>query len=601
MIESAPNRPKVEKGSSLEAAVPNEAVRRWIRESVELCQPDQVRVLNGSAEERCDLIRQAVAEGVLIELNQQKLPGCYLHRSNPNDVARTEHLTFICTPGPDLAGPTNHWMDPKQAYQKLGDLFNGCMRGRTMYVVPFVMGPLNSPMAKVGVQLTDSIYVAISMGVMTRMGTCAWGQLGDDDEFTRCLHSIGDLNPERRYICHFPLDNTIWSFGSGYGGNALLGKKCLALRLASYQGYQEGWMAEHMLLMGVTNPQGQKVYVAAAFPSACGKTNFAMLIPPPAYRQAGWKITTIGDDIVWMYVNPEDGRLWAVNPEAGYFGVVPGTNADTNPNAMAMISHDTIFTNVALLPDGDVWWEGKTDTPPKECIDWTGKKWTPESGRPAAHPNSRFTTPMTNNPVLDPRVDDPAGVPVSALIFGGRRSKAVPLIYQAFDWMHGVYLGAMLGSETTSAATGQVGVVRRDPMAMLPFCGYNMGWYFGHWLRMRKRIRECPRLFHVNWFRKDDKGKFIWPGYGENMRVLEWIFGRVLGHARASESVLGWVPRASDINLKGLDPAIFEAAQAIATSTLKEEIHSQDEIFLKLAGDMPKELIFERELLISRL
>ena len=601
MIESAPNRPKVEKGSSLEAAVPNEAVRRWIRESIELCQPDQVRVLNGSAEERRELIRQAVSGGVLIELNQQKLPGCYLHRSNPNDVARTEHLTFICTPGPDLAGPTNNWMDPKQAYQKLGDLFTGSMRGRTMYVVPFVMGPLNSPMAKVGVQLTDSIYVAISMGIMTRMGTCAWDQLGDDDEFTRCLHSIGDLKPERRYICHFPQDNAIWSFGSGYGGNALLGKKCLALRLASYQGYQEGWMAEHMLLMGVTNPDGQKVYVAAAFPSACGKTNFAMLIPPPAYRQAGWKITTIGDDIVWMYVNPEDGRLWAVNPEAGYFGVVPGTNALTNPNAMAMISHDTIFTNVALLPDGDVWWEGKTDAPPKECIDWTGKKWTPDSGKPAAHPNSRFTTPMKNNPVLDPRVDDPAGVPVSALMFGGRRSKAVPLIYQAFDWMHGVYLGAMLGSETTSATTGQVGVVRRDPMAMLPFCGYNMGWYFGHWLRMRKRMRECPRLFHVNWFRKDDKGKFIWPGYGENMRVLEWIVGRALGHARASESVLGWVPRAADLNLKGMEPSTFEAAQVVDTPTLKQEIHSQDEIFLKLAGDMPKELIFERELLISRL
>ncbi|MBL8796813.1 MAG: phosphoenolpyruvate carboxykinase (GTP) [Planctomycetia bacterium] len=583
--------------------IPNPHVRAWVAECAAMCQPDRIHVLNGSAAERQELLQQAVAEGVLLPLNQQKLPGCYLHRSNPNDVARTEQCTFICTPSERLAGQTNNWMDPKQCYAMLGQLFSGSMRGRTLYVVPFVMGPLGSPLAKVGVEITDSIYVAISMGVMTRMGDCAWKELQGSDEFTRCLHSVGDCNPERRYICHFPLDNVIWSFGSGYGGNALLGKKCLALRLAGWMGYQQGWMAEHMLLMGVTSPDGAKTYVAAAFPSACGKTNFAMLIPPEKYLKAGWKINTLGDDIAWMYVNKHDGRLYAINPEAGYFGVVPGTSYQTNPNAMAIIQRDTIYTNVALLPDGDVWWEGKTETPPAACIDWTGQPWTPNCGRPAAHPNSRFTAPMRNNPVLDPQADDPNGVPISGIIFGGRRTKTIPLVFQAFNWIHGVYLGATLGSETTAAATGQLGVVRRDPMAMLPFCGYNINYYFTHWIRMRKQMKDCPRIFHVNWFRKGDDGKFLWPGFGENMRVLKWIVDRCKGQGYAAETLLGWMPRPEDIDLDGLNLPLgrIEAAQSIDLEEIKTEVLTQTELFMKLAGELPKELIFLRELLISRL
>jgi phosphoenolpyruvate carboxykinase (GTP) len=604
MSGSNPPAPADDLGCPVIGELPaNPHVRQWLVECVALCRPDRVRVLDGGPAEKQALLDQAVDEGALIRLNREKLPGCYLHRSHPDDVARTEHCTFICTPNERLAGPSNNWMPPREAYDRLRGLFAGCMRGRTMYVVPFVMGPLGSPLARVGVELTDSIYVAISMGVMTRMGRAAWQELGDGNDFTRCLHSVGELDPARRYICHFLEDNTIWSFGSGYGGNALLGKKCLALRLASYQGFQQGWMAEHMLLMGVTDPDGEKRYVAGAFPSACGKTNFAMLIPPEKYRQAGWKITTVGDDIVWMYVNAEDGRLYAVNPEAGYFGVVPGTSERTNPNAMAMISHDTVYTNVALLPDGDVWWEGKTDEPPAECLDWTGRPWTPGCGRPAAHPNSRFTTPMANNPVLDPRVDDPGGVPVSGIIFGGRRSKGVPLVYQAFNWIHGVYMGATLGSETTAAATGQVGVVRRDPMAMLPFCGYNINLYITHWIRMRKRMRDCPRIFQVNWFRTDDAGHFLWPGFGENMRVLEWIVNRCSGRAYAAETILGWMPRPEDIDLEGLDitPEQFAQAQAIDVESIKREILTHEELFLKLAGELPKELIFQRELLIARL
>jgi phosphoenolpyruvate carboxykinase (GTP) len=578
-------------------------VRQWLAECVALCQPECVRVLDGSQAEKRDLLNQAVADGVLIRLNQEKLPGCYLHRSHPNDVARTEHCTYICTPNENLAGAANNWMAPKKAYELLRSLFAGCMRGRTMYVVPFVMGPVGSPLARVGVEITDSIYVAISMGIMTNMGKTAWQQLGDSGDFTRCLHSVGDLDPKRRYICHFIEDDTIWSYGSGYGGNALLGKKCLALRLASYQGFQQGWMAEHMLLMGATDPHGDKTYIAGAFPSACGKTNFAMLIPPEKYRRAGWKITTLGDDIVWMYVKPDDGRLYAINPEAGYFGVLPGTSARTNPNAMEMISHDTIYTNVALLPDGDVWWEGKTSQPPRECLDWRGEPWTPGCGRPAAHPNSRFTVPMANNSVLDPHVHDAEGVPVSGIVFGGRRSKGVPLVYQAFNWIHGVYLGATLGSETTAAATGQVGVVRRDPMAMLPFCGYNINLYFAHWIRMRKRMKDCPRIFQVNWFRTDDDGRFLWPGYSENMRVLEWIINRCRGRAYAAETILGWMPRPSDIDLEGLDMSLeqFAAVQAIDAESMKREILTHEELFLKLAGELPKELIFQRQLLIDRL
>jgi phosphoenolpyruvate carboxykinase (GTP) len=588
-------------GGSPEARA-NEAVRRWIQECIDLCQPDKVVWCNGSLDERKQMFEQGVKDGVFIRLNQEKLPGCYYHRSNQNDVARTEHLTFICTANEDAAGPTNNWMDAKAAYAKLRGLFKGCMKGRTMYVLPFVMGPIGSPLAKVGIELTDSLYVAASMSIMTRMGDVAWDQLGDSDEFTRCLHSVGDVNPDRRYICHFPKDNTIWSFGSGYGGNALLGKKCLALRIASYLGQQQNWMAEHMLLMGVRDPSGHKSYVAAAFPSACGKTNFAMLIPPDQYKQAGWQITTLGDDIVWMWAD-KDGRLRAINPEAGYFGVVPGTNYQTNPNAMECIKRDTIYTNVGLLPDGDVWWEGKTEDPPRECLDWTGQKWTPDCGRKAAHPNSRFTAPAVNNPVLDPAYDDPDGVPVSAIIFGGRRSRTIPLVFQSFNWVHGVYVGATLGSETTAAATGQVGVVRRDPMAMLPFLGYNIRDYLTHWFRMRKRMKDPPRIFHVNWFRKNDQGRFMWPGFGENMRVLEWILNRTRGRAAAVETPLGWMPRPEDINLDGLGMTASDlaAVQSIDIDEVKSEIVSQEELFLKLAGDLPKEIIFQRELLISRL
>jgi phosphoenolpyruvate carboxykinase (GTP) len=572
-----------------------------VEECVELCEPDSVVWCDGSSAQRQELLDLGVQQGIFIKLNPQKRPGCYLHRSNPNDVARSEQLTFICTPGEDMAGPTNNWMETKAAYAKLRGLFRSSMRGRVMYVVPFVMGPIGSPLAKVGVQVTDSLYVAVSMSIMTRMGDVAWRQLGDGDDFTRCLHGLGDVNPDRRFICHFPLDNTIWSFGSGYGGNALLGKKCMALRIASFLGQQQGWMAEHMLLMGVASPAGEKTYLAAAFPSSCGKTNFAMLIPPEKFRQQGWKVTTVGDDIVWMWVDEKSGRLRAINPESGYFGVVPGTNDQSNPNAMACMSHDTIFTNVALLPDGDVWWEGKTAQPPAEAIDWMGQRWTPDCGTKAAHPNSRFTAPMSNNPALDEAADEPAGVPVSAIVFGGRRSKNVPLVFQAFNWVHGVYLGATLGSETTAAATGQVGVVRRDPMAMLPFIGYNIRDYLVHWFRMRKRMADCPRIFHVNWFRKDERGNYMWPGFGENMRVLKWIIERSRGRAYARETLLGWMPGAKDIDLEGLPDVDFEKIQHVELDEVKLELMSQEELFLKLAGDLPKEMIFQRELLVSRL
>jgi phosphoenolpyruvate carboxykinase (GTP) len=581
----------------------NDVVLHWVEECIALCQPNHVVWLDGSLDERRALVREGVSQGVFIELNQQKLPNCYLHRSNPNDVARTEQLTFICTPSQDMVGPTNNWIETRAGYAKLRGLFHGCMHGRTMYVVPFVMGPIGSPLAKVGVQLTDSVYVAVSMGIMTRMGDVAWKQLGDDDEFTRCLHSLGDVNPERRYICHFPLDNTIWSFGSGYGGNALLGKKALALRLASFLGQQQGWMAEHMLLLGAQGPTGEKTYVAAAFPSASGKTNFAMMIPPKKYQDDGWKITTIGDDIVWMWVDEKDGKLRAINPEAGYFGVLPGTNEKTNPNAVASMQRDTIYTNVALTPDGDVWWEGKSKAPPPQAIDWTGQPWTPDCGRKAAHPNSRFTAPAQNNPALDPAWDDPNGVPVHGIIFGGRRSRTIPLVYQAFNWVHGVYVGATLGSETTAAATGQVGVVRRDPMAMLPFIGYNVRDYLVHWIRMRKKMSDCPRIFHVNWFRTDEQGNFIWPGFGENMRILKWIIDRSRGRAYAKETILGWMPRPKDIDLEGLaiNHADLEKLQSVDIDEFKAEMLSQEELFLKLAGEMPKEMVFQRELLVSRL
>ena len=579
----------------------NPAVLKWVNETAEVCKPDRIYWCNGSEQEKELLTNQAVAEGVVIRLNQQKLPGCYLHRSNPNDVARSEQNTFICTPRREEAGPTNNWAPPAEMYHKLRGLCAGAMRGRTMYVVPYLMGPPGSPLSKVGVELTDSIYVALSMRIMTRMGDVAYDELGDGAHFNRGLHCMLDVNPERRYICNFPHDNTIISVGSNYGGNVLLGKKCLALRIGSWLGKREGWLAEHMLIVGIESPTGQKTYITAAFPSASGKTNVAMMIPPPHFK--GWKVWTIGDDIAWMKPGP-DGRLFAINPEAGYFGVVPGTNSETNPNAMAAISHDTIYTNVALLPDGDVWWEGKDGPVPKECIDWKGNPWTPDSKEPAAHPNSRFTAPMANNPALAPEANDPNGVPISAIIFGARRPTTMPLVYQAFNWIHGVYVGATMGAETTAAASGTQGVVRRDPMAMLPFCGYHMGDYFAHWLNMRKSIQCPPRIFHVNWFRKDETGKFLWPGFGENMRVLKWIVDRCHGRAGAEETPLGWVPNSRAVDLSDMDgfsEEAFERLQNINTEEWRKEVIAQDELFLKIYSNLPKELIFQRELLVARL
>ena len=579
----------------------NQSLISWVESQIQLCQPDQVHWCDGSEAERAALTEQAVAQGVLVRLNQEKLPGCYYHRSNPNDVARVEQCTFICTQMQEEAGPTNNWMAPKAMYDKLRGLCAGAMKGRTMYVVPYLMGPAGSPLTKVGIELTDSLYVVLSMRIMARMGQVALEQLGDSDDFNRGLHCMLDLHPDRRFIAHFPQDNAVISVGSNYGGNVLLGKKCLALRIGSYLGRNEGWMAEHMLILGVESPDGEKTYVAAAFPSACGKTNFAMMVPPPHFK--GWKIWTVGDDIAWMKPGP-DGRLYAINPEAGYFGVVPGTNSKSNPIAVKIIQRDTIFTNVALTPDGDVWWEGKDGPVPQECLDWRGQRWTPESKEKAAHANSRFAAPMANNPSLDPLANDPNGVPISAIIFGGRRADTMPLVYQAFNWIHGVYIGATMGSEMTAAAVGGQGQVRRDPMAMLPFCGYDMGDYFRHWIVMRKLIQFPPRIFHVNWFRKDSDGQFLWPGFGENMRVLKWIVDRCNGRANAVETPLGWVPYAKDFDLQGLKdypPEKFDRVQNINYDDWRRELLQQDELFMKIYAHLPKELIFQRELLVARL
>jgi phosphoenolpyruvate carboxykinase (GTP) len=576
------------------------ALRDWVKEVAALTKPDAIVWCDGSEAEKKRFTAQAVDAGILIELNQKKRPGCYLHRSDPNDVARTEQLTFVCTPKKIDAGPTNNWSDPTETYAKLHGMLEGSMRGRTMYVVPYVMGPLGSPLSKVGVELTDSLYVVLNMRIMTRMGTAALDQLGESSDFNRGIHGTLDLNPERRLICHFPQDNMIISVGSGYGGNALLSKKCFALRIASVLGRDEGWLAEHMLILGLQSPEGETTYVAAAFPSACGKTNLAMLTPPAEFK--GWKVTTVGDDIAWMRVGP-DGRLWAVNPENGYFGVAPGTSAKSNLNAMKMVEHDTIFTNVAMTPDGDVWWEGMDVPPPDGLLDWQSRPWKKDSGEKAAHPNSRFTTPMRNNPAWSPQADDPRGVPISAIIFGGRRASTVPLVLESMDWTHGVFMGATMGSETTAAAAGAVGVLRRDPMAMLPFCGYNMGDYFAHWLKMRGAIKNPPRIFMVNWFRKCAEGSFIWPGYGENMRVLKWMLDRIHGRAKGRATPVGIVPDEAELDLKGLDLPQSAAREALAVNPAewKSELESASEFFEKIGPTMPKELKDRRQAILKSL
>jgi len=580
----------------------NPAVLDWAQEVARLTEPANIFWCPNDVARDIVRIGSAQRLGVVLKLNTEKKPGSYLHRSNPNDVARVEQFTLICTPTKEEAGPTNNWAAPAETYTKLHEMLRGAMRGRTMFVVPYIMGPPDSPLTKVGFEITDSIYVVLSMRIMTRMGAVAVKRLGNNPkgEWNRGVHSLLDVNPDRRLICHFPQDNAIISVGSGYGGNVLLSKKCLALRIGSYLARKQGWLAEHMLILGVEAPDGRKHYVAAAFPSACGKTNFAMLIPPAHFK--GWKVTTVGDDIAWMQIG-KDGRLYAVNPENGYFGVVPGTSYKSNPNAMKSIEHDTLFTNVALTDDGDVWWEGKDGPPPAHVIDWKGNDWSPDSKEKAAHPNSRFAVPMRNNPVLDPDVEKGEGVPISAVIFGGRRSDTMPLVFQAFDWVHGVYVGATMASETTAAATGAVGQVRRDPMAMLPFCGYSMGNYFRHWLEIGPRLQNPPLIFHVNWFRKNADGKFLWPGFGDNMRVLEWIIERCEGKGGAAEAPIGHVPRPDDLDLDELDGVSKEQIAellAVKPEEWKTELEGQAKFFETLKPDMPERLLAEHEKVARR-
>lgn len=574
----------------------NKSVLNWIDEMKALVSPDQVVWIDGSEEQLEKLREEACTTGEILRLNEEKLPGCYLHRTAINDVARVEDRTFICSKKEEDAGPTNNWKDPQEAYKMLYDIARGSYKGRTMYVIPYSMGPVGSPLAKIGIELTDSIYVVLNMAIMARVGQAVLDVLGDDPEWVRGLHCKCDIDAEKRYICHFPEDNTIISVNSGYGGNVLLGKKCFALRIASYLGKNQGWMAEHMLILGLENPKGEVKYVAAAFPSACGKTNLAMLIPPEGYANKGYKVWTVGDDIAWMRPG-EDGRLYAINPENGFFGVAPGTNAKSNYNALASTRQGTIFTNVVQnLDDNTVWWEGLDKNPPKNAINWKGEPWDgTTSTEKGAHPNSRFTAPAKNCPCISPEMDKGAGVPISAIIFGGRRAQTTPLVYQSRDWNNGVFVGSIMASETTAAASGAVGVVRRDPMAMLPFCGYHMGDYFDHWIEMGETLGDkAPKIFNVNWFRLDDEGHFLWPGFGDNMRVLDWIVSRVDGEADAVETPIGFVPKAEDINLEGIEDEISRETLAsileVSKDQWKKEAEGIEEFYKKFGDKLPEEL-----------
>ncbi len=582
----------------------NKSVLAWIEDKIALVKPEKVVWIDGSEEQLEALRAEACSTGEMIKLNQEKLPGCYLHRTAVNDVARVEHRTFICSNTQEEAGPTNNWMAPAEAYEMLYDIARDSYKGRTMYVIPYSMGPVGSPFAKYGIELTDSIYVVLNMVIMTRVGQNVLDALGDSEDWIRGLHCRCDIDEEKRYICHFPQDNTIISVNSGYGGNVLLGKKCFALRIASNLGRQEGWMAEHMLILGLENPQGEVKYIAAAFPSACGKTNLAMLIPPEYYAKQGYKVWCVGDDIAWMRIGP-DGRLWAVNPENGFFGVAPGTNAKSNPNALASTRKNTIFTNVAHnLDDNTVWWEGLDKNPPKNALNWKGEKWDCTDGSKGAHPNSRFTAPAKNCPCVSPEFDSMTGVPISAIVFGGRRAKTAPLVYQSRDWENGVFVGSIMASETTAAATGAVGVVRRDPMAMLPFCGYHMADYWAHWLEMGKKLGDkAPKIFNTNWFRTDDEGHFVWPGFGDNMRVLEWILKRCEGKADAVETPIGFVPKAEDINLEGLDFDIetLKSILEVDKDLWKDEVEGIAEFYKKFGDKLPAELTKQLETLKNNL